>query len=166
MFCSNCGTQIPEGSLFCGNCGAKIEAPAAPQPAPQPAYEAPQQPAYEAVQQPAYQAVQQPVYVAPQQSVQVAPVVNNANDPELNSLATNTMVFGILGAALGLCIGVPGIIFSVLTKNKVNEFVGRAGSLYGKAKVGSILAKVGLPVSIACTAIYTICFFAGLLSGM
>ena len=158
MFCPNCGNQIPEGSAFCGNCGTKVEAPAAPQPAPQPAYEAPQQPAY--------QAVQEPVYVAPQQSVQVAPVVNNANDPELNSLATNTMVFGILGAALGLCIGVPGIIFSVLTKKKVNEFVGRAGSLYGKAKVGSILAKVGLPVSIACTAIYTICFFAGLLSGM
>lgn len=169
MFCSNCGTQIPEGSLFCGNCGTKVEA----QPAPQPAYEAPQQPAYEAVQQPAYQAVQQPAYEAPQpaytvpqQPVQVAPVVNNANDPELNSLATNTMIFGILGAALGLCIGVPGIIFSVLTKNKVNEFVSRAGSLYGKAKVGSILAKVGLPVSIVCTAIYTICFFAGLLSGM
>lgn len=166
MFCSNCGTQIPEGSIFCGNCGTKVEAPAAPQPAPQPAYEAVQQPAYEAVQQPAYTAPQ-PAYTVPQQPVQVAPVNNtNANDPELNSLATNTMVFGILGAALGLCVGVPGIIFSCLTKKKVEEFQARAGSLYGKAKVGSILAKVGLPVSIACTAIYTISFFVGLISGM
>ena len=179
MFCPNCGNKISEGALFCASCGTKVEAPAAPQqpayeavqqPAyeavQQPVYEAPQQPAYEAVQQPAYEAVQQPAYQIPQQPVQVAPVVNNANDPELNSLATNTMIFGILGAALGLCIGVPGIIFSVLTKNKVNEFVSRAGSLYGKAKVGSILAKVGLPVRIVCTAIYTISFFVGLLSGL
>lgn len=179
MFCPNCGNKIGEGALFCASCGTRVEAPAAPQ---QPAYEAVQQPAYEAVQQPvyeapvqpayeapvqpAYEAVQQPAYQIPQQPVQVAPAVNNANDPELNSLATNTMIFGILSAALGLCIGVPGIIFSVLTKNKVNEFVSRAGSLYGKAKVGSILAKVGLPVSIVCTAIYTISFFVGLLSGL
>lgn len=24
MFCSNCGTQIPDGSAFCPNCGTKI----------------------------------------------------------------------------------------------------------------------------------------------
>lgn len=174
MFCPNCGNKIGEGALFCSSCGNKVEAQPAPQ---QPAYEAVQepvyvapvqpapQPAYEAVQQPApqpaYQAVQQPVYVAPQQPVQPA-----VNDAELNSMATNTMIFGILGAALGLCVGVPGIIFSCLTKKKVEEFQARAGSVYGKAKVGSILAKVGLPVSIVCTAIYTISFFVGLISGL
>lgn len=163
MFCKNCGSQLANDAAFCGNCGTKVDT----QPAPQPAYEAPQQPAYTAPQQPAYEAPQptytapQPTYTAPQQPVQPA-----ANDPALDSLATNTMVFGILGAALGLAVGVPGIIFSVLTKNKVSEFVSRAGSLYGKAKVGSILSKVGLPVSIVCTAIYTISFFVGLFSGM
>lgn len=158
MFCSNCGTQIPEGSLFCGNCGAKVEAQPAPQPAPQPAYEAVQQPAYEAVQQPAYQAVQEPVYVAPQQPVQVAPVVNNANDPELNSLATNTMIFGIIGLALSE-LGVPGIILSSIAMNKAAEFESKAGSLYGKAKVGRRLAKPGKIVGIIMTifwAIYTL----------
>ena len=25
MFCSNCGSPIPQGSLFCGNCGTKLD---------------------------------------------------------------------------------------------------------------------------------------------
>lgn len=36
MFCSNCGSQLPEGSAFCANCGAQVEAAQASyqQPAP------------------------------------------------------------------------------------------------------------------------------------
>lgn len=30
MFCENCGSQIPDGSVFCENCGAKMEPEAAP----------------------------------------------------------------------------------------------------------------------------------------
>ena len=30
MFCENCGTQIPDGSVFCENCGAKMEVAEAP----------------------------------------------------------------------------------------------------------------------------------------
>ena len=37
-FCTNCGTQIPDGSRFCPNCGAPVGAN------PQPQYQAPQQP--------------------------------------------------------------------------------------------------------------------------
>lgn len=150
MFCKNCGNQIPDNAAFCGSCGTKVEAQAAPQ---QPAYEAPQQPAYTAPQ-PAYQ---QPAQAAPAQST---------NDPALDSLATNSMIFGILSAALGLSFGVPGIIFSVITKNKINEYLNRGGSLSGKAKVGSILAKVGLPVGIAMTAVYVISFLAGFISAL
>ena len=37
MFCSNCGTRIPEGSQFCPNCGTRIaEAPVQPAPQPKP----------------------------------------------------------------------------------------------------------------------------------
>ena len=28
MFCTNCGSQIPDGSAFCPECGAKLTAPA------------------------------------------------------------------------------------------------------------------------------------------
>ena len=30
-FCTNCGTQLPDGSRFCGNCGAQLGAAPAPQ---------------------------------------------------------------------------------------------------------------------------------------
>lgn len=144
MFCSNCGNQIPEGSAFCGNCGTKVEAQAAPQPA------------YEAVQQPAYEAVQQPAYAVPQQPVQVAPVNNtNANDPELNSLATNTMIFGIIGLALSE-LGIPGIILSNIAMNKAAEFESKAGKLFGKALVGRRLAKPGKIVGIIMTIFWAI----------
>lgn len=150
MFCPNCGNQVPDGAGFCGSCGSKIEAA-------QPAYSAPQQPAYEAPQQPTYQqpTYQQPTYQQPtyQQPVQTA------NNPALDSMATNTLVFGILGLALSE-IGVPGIIFSAIGKNKANEYITHAGELSGKAKVGSILARIGLPVSIVMTAIWFIYFIA------
>ena len=45
MFCTNCGTQLPEGSRFCSNCGA-------PQQAAQPVYQQAAQPVYQ--QPPAY----------------------------------------------------------------------------------------------------------------
>ena len=174
MFCSNCGNQLVEGAAFCGQCGTKVAVQAAPQ---QPAYEAPQQPAYEAPQQPAYEAPQQPAYEAPQQTtytvpqpsyqqpVQAAPVQQRTN-ADLNSMATNTMVFGIVGLATGVMAGVPGIILSNIAKNKAREFEACTGSLYGKAKVGSILARVGLPVSIVLTGVYALCFFIGLFSGL
>lgn len=172
MFCQNCGNQLAEGAAFCGQCGTKVAVQAAPQ---QPAYEAPQsapQPAYEAPQstpQPAYEAPQQPAYTAPQpsyqQPVQAAPVQKQTN-ADLDSMATNTMIFGIIGLATGVMAGVPGIILSIIAKNKAGEFEACAGSLYGKAKVGSILSRVGLPVSIALTAFYTLCFMIGFFSAL
>ena len=36
MFCSNCGTQLPDDAEFCSNCGQKVGAAPAPQQAPAP----------------------------------------------------------------------------------------------------------------------------------
>ena len=193
MFCPNCGNPVNDGCLFCTSCGTKLETQPAPQPAPQPVYEAPvQQPAYEVpaqqqpvyvapVQQPAYEipAQQQPVYVAPvqqpayeipaqQQPVYVAPVVapeRPQEDPELNSLATNTLIFGIIGLALSE-MGIPGIILSSIAMNKAAEFERKAGKLFGKALVGRRLAKPGKIVGIIMTIFWGIYALIMMIAGI
>lgn len=56
MFCTNCGKELPEGTMFCTQCGRPVEAAAtpgvapAPEPVPQPAPAVP--PAPEAAPQP------------------------------------------------------------------------------------------------------------------
>lgn len=97
MFCTNCGKELPEGTMFCTQCGRPVEAAAAPgvaqapQPAPevapvpeaasapQPAPVTPEanptpaaEPVYTEAPQPA------PAYAAPQP----APVPNPASAPE------------------------------------------------------------------------------------
>ena len=89
-FCSNCGSQTPEGSDFCAQCGNKLS-PAAPQTEPvyeqppqvseqppqvyeQPpqVYEQPPAPTFQ-TPPPAYQAPQPPVYQAPPPGYQPPP---------------------------------------------------------------------------------------------
>ena len=153
MFCRNCGNQLPENALFCGNCGTKVEAQAAPQ-----------QPAYTAPQQPAYEAPQQPVYTAPQVTPVVAPE-RPQEDPELNSLATNTMILGIVGLALSE-MGLPGLIVSNIALNKAAEFERKAGKLFGKAKIGRNLAKPGKIVGIVMTIFWAVYFLVAVIAGI
>lgn len=72
-FCTNCGTNVPDGIKFCTSCGtpmsvqAQPQAPPPPQQTyvqPQPAPQPPPQQAYAPPSQPAY-AQPQPGYVAP-----------------------------------------------------------------------------------------------------
>lgn len=130
MFCKNCGNQLPDGAVFCGSCGTKVEAQAAPQ-------------------QTAYSAPQQPAYVAP---AQTAP---KAVDPALDALAGTVLSRGITGLALAF-VGIPGIIISAKAKGLAAEYASKAGELSGRAKVGSILAKVGFPVGFGMTAFYVL----------
>ena len=74
MFCSKCGTQVPDGSVSCSNCGAPLSAPnAAPAPAPVAPAPAPAPVAPAPAPAPVQQAPAQPVGVAPV-AVPVAPV--------------------------------------------------------------------------------------------
>ena len=156
MFCHNCGTALDDGVKFCPNCGALIAAPEAEEPiAPtveepvasvvEPAYEQPvyEQPAAPVYQQPAYE---QPVYREP------------AVNEEAASLSTPILVFGIMGLAFACSfyLSFLGIIFSAIGKGKVKQFLAAGGQLSGKAKVGSILAKVGLIVGIILTVFFVI----------
>lgn len=111
--------------MFCPNCGTNVEDGArfCPNCSAALTEEAPVQesaPVYEA----------QPVTPA-------APAVNTSN----------ILVFGILGLAFAES-GILGIIFSAIALSKAKAYAAAYGNLTGKAKVGKILATVGLIVSI------------------
>lgn len=167
MICTKCGAEIPEGAKFCINCG---NAAAAAEPAPQveqPVYEAPQQPAYEqppvyaaapaAPQQPQYQQPQyappQPQYQQPQYQQQ--PTYYAQPAPAANVSGKPALTFGILGLvfACTFYFSFLGIIFSAIGLGKAKAFRAAAGQLYGPAKVGKILATIGLIVGIIMTVI-------------
>lgn len=84
------------------------------------------------------------------QPVQAEPI-RERMDPELNSLARTTMILGIVGLATAINFGIPGIIVSNIALNKAAEFERKAGSLYGKARLGRNLAKPGKIVGIVMT---------------
>ena len=149
MFCHNCGNALEDGAKFCPNCGTPVaapvidEAPVVEQPVvEEPVVEQPQQPVYEAPAAPVYQ---QPVYTTP---------VN----PELNGMSKSILIFGIIGLAFSCSfyLSLLGIIFSAIGKGKVKAFLAAGGQLTGKAKVGNILAKVGLILGIVLTALFVV----------
>ena len=63
---------------------------------------------------------------------------------------SKVLVWGILGLAFS-DLGILGIIFSAIGLKYAKRFMFERGSLFGQAKVGRILAKVGLIVSIVMT---------------
>ncbi len=164
MICTKCGAEIPEGAKFCINCGnAAVAAEPAPQPEP-PVYEAPQQPAYEAPQQqPVYAAPQQPQYQQPQyqqpqyqQPQYQQPTYYAQPAPNPGVSGKPALTFGILGIifACTFYLSFLGIIFSAIGLGKAKAFRAAAGQLYGPAKVGKILATIGLIIAIIMTVIY------------
>ena len=144
MFCKNCGTKIEEGLKFCPNCGTPVAAPAQQTPPPQQGY----------YQQPAQQAYQpaQPAY-------RPAPA---ANLPE----TTPILVLGILSLVFGSLVG---IILGAIGRNKARAYVNAGGELSGKAKVGSILSKLGIIfgiIELVLIVIYAIIFVATIADGV
>ena len=180
MICTNCGAEIPEGAKFCISCGTP--AAAAP-PVEQPVPEAPQAPVYEqpqaapvyaaaaAPQQPQYQ---QPQYQQPQQyaqpqyqqyqqpQYQQQPTYYAQPQPDAGVSGKPALTFGILGIvfACTFYLSFLGIIFSAIGLGKAKAFKAAAGQLYGPAKVGKILATIGLIVGIILTVIFLIWLIA------
>ena len=68
------------------------------------------------------------------------------------------MIKGIL--AIALCeLGIPGIIFGSIAKKLAAQFMAaNNGQLFGKAKVGSILGKIGFGFGIGFTAFWAFYF--------
>ena len=150
MFCSKCGTQVAEGTAFCANCGnsLKAEAPVVETPVEvaAPVAEAPVEVAAPAVEAPTYQA---PTYQAPTyQQTYEAPV----DDKSL-------MIKGIIALALAE-IGIPGIILGAMAKKQAAQFMAQHnGQIFGKAKIGSILGRIGFGFGIGFTIFWAIYFF-------
>ena len=151
MFCKNCGTKIEEGLKFCPNCGTPVAAPAQQTPPPQQQTPPPQQGYYQQPSQPAYQPAQ-PAY-------RPAPA---ANLPE----TTPILVLGILSLVFGSLVG---IILGAIGRNKARAYVNAGGELSGKAKVGSILSKLGIIfgiIELVLIVIYAIIFVATIAGGV
>lgn len=130
MFCSNCGTKIPDGSKFCPNCGAPVGASVPSQPK---VNEAPQNHPAPAVPKPQNNSYQQPV--------------NNANNTEApeHGKAIASMVLGIVGVVLwffgyssivSIVLGIIGLILSSNAK--------KAGNTEGIRTAGFVLSLISL----------------------
>ena len=150
MFCQNCGTFLEEGVKFCPNCGTPVAMPEAVNEAV-----AAEEPAEPVTEEPVYE---QPVYEQPvnEQPVYEQPVVKS--NPAAEALSTPILIFGILGISFACIpyINFLGIIFSAIAKGKVKQFLAEGGVLAGKAKIGNILATVGLILGIIFTVIFAI----------
>ncbi|MBR4761686.1 MAG: zinc ribbon domain-containing protein [Clostridia bacterium] len=83
--------------------------------------------------------------VAPAQTAQ--PVYAPASNGIKTVSPGKVLTWGILGLAFAE-LGILGLIFSIIGLKNANTFLAENGMLYGQAKVGRILAKAGLIVSI------------------
>lgn len=141
MFCTNCGKQIPDGSIFCTGCGTRLgNAKAAentvPAPAPAPA-PAPEQPVFTAPApapaQPVFTAPapEQPVFTAPAQPVQAAAPADKSpkNAPKLG------LIIGIAAAVVVIAALVVMLVTGVFAgaKGKVEKAVVKSVKAYSSA---------------------------------
>ena len=181
LFCSNCGAQLAEGTKFCAVCGTPVQAaapvqepevqyaPAAEEPAVEyiPQAEAPVQeeaPAYvPPVEEPA------PVYTPPVEEPAAAyvPLVDDPanvvypiDTPPVNPLFGETLKWGIMAIAFAstFWISFLGIVFGLKAKKTSDKALAsnNGAPLSGKAKVGTILGKVGLILGIVMSAFLAI----------
>ena len=96
------------------------------------------------------------------------PVLDNEFEEKKNAMAGSALVWGILGLVFSASswLAILGIIFSGIAKKKVAEYVAFAGELEGRAKAGSILAKIGMIVGIVTVAILVFAFVGGFIAGL
>ncbi|MBP5662001.1 MAG: hypothetical protein J6X30_02470 [Clostridia bacterium] len=102
----------------------------------------------------------------PADVIPAEPVVTGDAQPLAATVSpTKVLVWGILGLAFSE-LGILGIIFSCVAKKFANTFEQERGMIFGQAKVGRILAKIGFIVGIVMTVFWTlyIIFFIGLFS--
>ncbi len=96
------------------------------------------------------------------------PVVNNEFEELKKTLGGSVFTLGLLG--LIFCasgwLAIAGLIMSAVAKKKAALYQAYAGELDGRAKAGSILAKIGLAVGIVSLVILAFSFIIGVVAGL
>ena len=102
--------------------------------------------------------VEAPVATVENTYVPAAPAISSAP----------ILVFGILGLAFACTFyfSFLGIIFGAIAGKKASTYVAQGGVLAGKAKVGKILGKIGLIISIVLTAICVLVVMIALIAAL
>lgn len=157
-FCSNCGTELTEGTAFCPNCGAgqlpQFDTPEQPIPASAP----------EVIN--AEPVCQEPEVVQPA-PVYEQPVYRQTVEPASDALTGPAKIFSIISMACGiasipLCccgpvFGIAAIVFSILSRKKTP-----AGVKNTMATVGLITGIIGTVLG---AIMGTTSFISGLING-
>ena len=99
------------------------------------------------------------------QSQQPASYTDNAVSAAGDAEAKGLMITGIVAAALA-GTGIGGIIAGIIGINKSKAYVASFGPVSGKAKVGSILSKVGLWAGVGIAVYYIFCIIIGVAAGL
>ena len=144
MFCTSCGSQVPDGTTFCPNCGAQMpvanapEMPQTPAPAPMPA------PSF---QQPDQQAGPQQFPGANQVNPAPGPVVTN-NGGNLAGMpnTTTAIILIVVGFICGIIWGVIGLTQYKPMKNAIA--MGDAVTANKKFNVIKIATIIGIVINV------------------
>lgn len=133
MYCIYCGKELPDDAKFCPVCGAVIDSAA-----------------------PADRCgvCEDPAAVL-KETKAVVPVDEKPAEPYGTPSAVKVMVLGIVALALSE-FGISGIILACIARSNAKKREAAVGPLARQAKVGNILSKVALPVSIAFTVFWTL----------
>lgn len=136
-FCSNCGSEMTEGTAFCPNCGAGQVTPAAEPEVVAPAY-----------QEPAQQSVETP-----------AATLTGA----AKIMSIISMICGIVSCVTciyGFAFSIPAFILASIAGKKA------PGVPNTMTKVGKITAIIGIVLSVISWIVYIVIIAAGTASSM
>ena len=123
MFCTHCGNELPENARFCPACGNGIENN------------------------------QQTETADTEETVVFIPEIeNDPYEAEKSERGGSILKFAIMGLAFmagsGGFLSILGLIFTIIARSKVNEYVRDFGATNGRATVGKHLTIPGLITNI------------------